>query len=905
MGHGRIQGIGMARQDLHTLPAGGVLDPDNSAASTTTGGGRELASDLFPHWQPDFLTHGLDYQSFLDRVAELAQILTKSTGAAIAFREEQGTICRARSGEGAPPLGAPIDTNSGISKKCLDSGTPLFCEDISKLARLDPKISHAAGIRGVAVLPIYRDGQISGILEVFSSTPRIFTDQQLKRLQQLAHWVGTAEHTPENTPRNIPGEEPTWNRNAVFRLTILNLPPIPWKRFLQSAFFHIIVVGMLLGASKIQPREVLVNPEPPRDAHITYYPSSQSYPARESSRSEAPRRKTSAHASARRSANGSTHQSADQSAHRRITAGDEVKPETPSETATSRAANNAEGQKTPALATPSPAMPNLASSRSPKPGLGIANPIMPPPQVGKGESRRLNLPNSSAIAPSPDLSVASESRRVGAPGPVVIPPSPDVQGSMSRSVSRSGITHAGETTSDVAIVAPPPSISDHRVLTYRPTGGIANNPADVVAPPPSIQARVGRGAKGAILTNGGASEVVPPPPSIERGKSVGPARTNLLAGSGSQVVPPAPSIQSSGKYGEGGRTSPLAGRGASQIVPPTPSLDGGKSLAARRGNLLFGTNSSIVPPAPSIRNEGASGNGGRISPLAGRGASQIVPPTPSLDGGKSLAAGRGSSLAGSASQVVPPAPSIQGGGKYADGGRSRSLTPGGSQVVPPPPGVQDGAGGSGGGRLNSLANGGAQVVPPPPSGEGHGLGGVGRATPLADAGVEGPPASASANGAGNSQSGGSGISEDASTPSTAEEDDAGTHPGFQDVQLRVISLAWAPPRSSFFSSFEVFIAEKRLRKDKLQLIKLVYVFLPYQQRLSEYTSGDLNVRKLRVTRDPSCDESLIQMTWPEGENGKAAQKPGDAPATSSNRNDLLPCYRTTADDYRRAISHNR
>jgi len=210
----------MARQDLHTLPAREVLDPDNSAASTK--GGRELAADLFPHWRPDFLTHGLDYQSFLNRVVELAQILTKSSGAVIAFRGEQGTICRARSGEGAPPLGAPIDTNSGITKQCLDSGTPLFCEDIAKLARLEPKISQAAGIRGVAILPIYRDGEISGILEVFSSTPRIFTDQQLKRLQQLAHWVGTAANTPR--------EEPTWNRNVVFRLTILAPPSIPWKR---------------------------------------------------------------------------------------------------------------------------------------------------------------------------------------------------------------------------------------------------------------------------------------------------------------------------------------------------------------------------------------------------------------------------------------------------------------------------------------------------------------------------------------------------------------------------------------------------------------------------------------------------------------------------------------------------
>ena len=58
------------------------------------------------------------------------------------------------------------------------------------------------------------------------------------------------------------------------------------------------------------------------------------------------------------------------------------------------------------------------------------------------------------------------------------------------------------------------------------------------------------------------------------------------------------------------------------------------------------------------------------------------------------------------------------------------------------------------------------------------------------------------------------------------------HPIFQDVQLRVISLTWAPSRSSYFSSFEVFIAEKWLNKKESEVIKLVYEFLPYQQRLS-------------------------------------------------------------------------
>jgi hypothetical protein len=174
---------------------------------------------------------------------------------------------------------------------------------------------------------------------------------------------------------------------------------------------------------------------------------------------------------------------------------------------------------------------------------------------------------------------------------------------------------------------------------------------------------------------------------------------------------------------------------------------------------------------------------------------------------------------------------------------------------------------------------------------------------MGDAIAQGPSSPAASNGAGSSESGASGVAQDVSNPSASEDNNDPTQPGFHDVQLRVLSLAWAPPRSSFFSSFEVFIAEKWLRKDKSQLIKLVYVFLPYQQRLSEYTSSDLNVRKLRVTRDPTCDESLIQMTWPEGEDGKGAQKQEDP--SSSNPKDLLPCYRTTADDYRRAISHNR
>jgi len=172
-----------------------------SAAEPVAGDG--LTAELLPFPRPDLSTHDSDFQSLVSKVVELARILTGASGSAIAFRGEQGTICRARSGEGAPPLGAPVDTTSGISKQCLDSGTPLRCEDIATDGRVDPEISQAVGIRALAVVPVYSNGNnnddICGILEVFSDTPGVFTDHHLKTLQQLATWVGSSANMPSET----------------------------------------------------------------------------------------------------------------------------------------------------------------------------------------------------------------------------------------------------------------------------------------------------------------------------------------------------------------------------------------------------------------------------------------------------------------------------------------------------------------------------------------------------------------------------------------------------------------------------------------------------------------------------------------------------------------------------------
>jgi hypothetical protein len=757
-----------------------------SAAEPVAGDG--LTAELLPFLRPDVSTHDSDFQSLVSKVVELAQILTGASGSAIAFRGEQGTICRARSGEGAPPLGAPVDTTSGISKQCLDSGTPLRCEDIATDGRVDPEIFQAVGIRAVAIVPIYSDGDISGILEVFSDAPGVFTDQHLKTLQQLASWVGSAANMPSEVPicgSNVDVQlkghlditllvalEPAYRAffgnladivslRSSARLAGSSSQPhgwndvlveshIPWKRFIESIFLHVVVVGMLSGLSKIWPRGLLVSPPPLREAHVTYYPLSQSFPAQESSPPAVhPMRQ---------------HTSAPQEV---IKAGRNREP-----LAGSGTRGTDDGQKVDALTTPLPAMPMFTISRFREPELGVAV-LPPPPEIDEAGARQPHLLDFSVVAPPPDLSGGSGLRRINAPRAAGVSPPPDVRGSMKSAglIDAAQLGGRSARAADISIVPLPPSLNDRAVLTYGATGVPSKIGLQVVAPPSSIQDRDKLDARASGFSLGsGVSQVVPPPPSLEgAGNSVAGVRANSLAYGGSQVLPPAPSME--GNYGGGGRISPL-GQADSQVVPPPPSVQ-----------------------------FGAGGNSG----AAGRG--------------------RDSSRTGARAEGVLPPASAQGDGNSKPGGKLDGTT----------------------------------------------------------------------------------VAKDVSTSSVPETGGDRKHPIFQDVQLRVISLTWAPSRSSYFSSFEVFIAEKRLNNKESEFIKLVYEFLPYQQRLSEYGSYDLKVHRLRVTRDSTCDESLMQMAWPEGENGPpGSHHSGEALAsTATDRNNALPCYRTTADDYRRAVSRGR
>jgi TonB family protein len=127
--------------------------------------------------------HRLD--PMLAAIADGARRLTGASGAALAMWKDGAMVCRGRSGETAPPLGAHLSTDSGISGECLRTGKMQLCPDTDNSPLVDAEVCRSLGLRSIAVLPIPGWRGINGILEVFSTEPDAFTQHHLALLEHM------------------------------------------------------------------------------------------------------------------------------------------------------------------------------------------------------------------------------------------------------------------------------------------------------------------------------------------------------------------------------------------------------------------------------------------------------------------------------------------------------------------------------------------------------------------------------------------------------------------------------------------------------------------------------------------------------------------------------------------------
>jgi putative methionine-R-sulfoxide reductase with GAF domain len=149
---------------------------------------------------------GPDLDRGLHLIAQSALSLTWATGTAIALINKSRPsemICRARAGTDSPELGARLEAGSGFSGQCVQSGVGVTCDDTEFDSRVDRGNCRALGVRSMAACPVKRGKEVIGILEVFSSEPAAFWENDITVLQKLAVLITTAVRRAEHVYPDI------------------------------------------------------------------------------------------------------------------------------------------------------------------------------------------------------------------------------------------------------------------------------------------------------------------------------------------------------------------------------------------------------------------------------------------------------------------------------------------------------------------------------------------------------------------------------------------------------------------------------------------------------------------------------------------------------------------------------
>src|ERR1700683_540110 len=165
------------------------LQGSGSSAESDLG---ELAALFAAHGGGDLsaeVSADLALEIVLNEIVEQACLATGATGAVIVLVRDGEMVCRASSGANAPELGAPLGSESGLTAECVKTRQVQRCDDAQTDPRVDAEASRSLGVRSVMVFPLLRNGEMTGVLEIFSSRPGAFGDRDELTLEALAHRI--------------------------------------------------------------------------------------------------------------------------------------------------------------------------------------------------------------------------------------------------------------------------------------------------------------------------------------------------------------------------------------------------------------------------------------------------------------------------------------------------------------------------------------------------------------------------------------------------------------------------------------------------------------------------------------------------------------------------------------------
>jgi|SRR5271165_6145041 len=183
----------MAHSLPTSLPGPELLSDDQSLSVVPSPTTEQSASvDLIAVLRRGLAEGSQPPAAIMHAATEVARVLTGADGVALALRTKGLIVCRARSGDPTPELGAPLNTDSGISGECIRAASIMLCLDTANDPRVDPEVCRAMGIGSIVVVPLRGPSGVAGILEAFSTRTQAFGEDQINSLRGLAEIVEAA-----------------------------------------------------------------------------------------------------------------------------------------------------------------------------------------------------------------------------------------------------------------------------------------------------------------------------------------------------------------------------------------------------------------------------------------------------------------------------------------------------------------------------------------------------------------------------------------------------------------------------------------------------------------------------------------------------------------------------------------
>src|SRR5579863_2556289 len=131
----------------------------------------------------------LAFDIVLNEIVEQASLATGATGAAIVLARDGEMVCRACSGSTRLQLGSRLETGPSNSKECLRTRRVQRCDDVQADPRAGMEAARSLGVRSMLALPLLRDQEVVGLIEVFSTRTASFGERDERALVAMGERI--------------------------------------------------------------------------------------------------------------------------------------------------------------------------------------------------------------------------------------------------------------------------------------------------------------------------------------------------------------------------------------------------------------------------------------------------------------------------------------------------------------------------------------------------------------------------------------------------------------------------------------------------------------------------------------------------------------------------------------------